>query len=102
MIELVTKDRVKAALRLDGNDDDAALDLLISAASGSVLNYLKSAGSGMIDPNTAPNEVQIATIYLIGVLLRNPDNDTERAFDQGYLPMPVTAILYPLRDPALA
>ncbi|MDF3606327.1 head-tail connector protein [Paracoccus sp. DMF-8] len=102
MVELVTKDQVKAALKLDGNEDDIALDLLIPAASGAILNYLKSSGESIISPSTAPHEVQIATIYLIGVLMRNPDNDTERAFDRGYLPMPVTAMLYPLRDPALA
>ena len=49
-----------------------------------------------------PFEVRAATVLMIGHLMRNPDNNVEGAFDRGYLPMPVTALLYPLRDPALA
>ena len=109
MVELVDIDQVKAALRIDHDDEDAILELLIPAASGAVVNYLKDGADGFVDEDgglipdaVIPPEVMIATIFLVGVLRRNPDNDTEGAFEQGYLPKPVTALLYPLRRPALA
>lgn len=109
MAYLVSLSDVKSALRLDFDDNDPSLTLMIEASSGAVLNYLKSAGSqyvgidGEVLPDVVvPAPIQAATIYLVGHMLRNPDNDTEGAFEQGYLPRPVTALLYPLRDPALA
>ena len=39
---------------------------------------------------------------LVGHFYKEPDGNTEDAFEQGYLPKPVTALLYPLRDPTLA
>jgi hypothetical protein len=47
-------------------------------------------------------DIQMAVILLAGHYYRNPDNDIEEAFERGYLPRPVTAILYPLRDPTMA
>jgi hypothetical protein len=44
----------------------------------------------------------MATILLTGHFYNNPDGDPEHDWEQGYLPRPVTALLYPLRDPALA
>ena len=109
MAWLVSVDEVKAMLRLDGDSHDGLLMLLIPAASGAVLNYLKSGAaafaddSGSVsDPDAVPFEVRVATVLMIGHLMRDPDNNVEGAFERGYLPMPVTALLYPLRDPALA
>lgn len=109
MVWLVSVPEVKAMLRIDGDAVDDALSLLIPAASAAVVNYLKSGASAFIgedgevtDPNDVPFEVRAATAFLVGQLMRNPDNDVEGAFDRGYLPKPVTALLYPLRDPALA
>lgn len=109
MAWLVSVDEVKAMLRLDGDDADELLILLIPAASGAVLNYLKTGADAftdsngtVTDPNAVPFEVRAATVLMVGHLMRNPDNNVENAFERGYLPMPVTALLYPLRDPALA
>lgn len=109
MALLVSIDEVKAMLRLDGDSHDGLLTLLIPAASGAVLNYLKSGADAFVDASgeaynlaAVPFEVRAATVLMIGHLMRNPDNNVEGAFDRGYLPMPVTALLYPLRDPALA
>ena len=106
---LVSLDEVKHMLRIDGDDVDGNMMLMIPAASAAVVNYLKAGASAFIgedgevtDPDAVPFEVRAATVLLIGHMMRNPDNDTERAFERGYLPMPVTALLYPLRDPALA
>jgi len=113
MTSLVTVNRCKAALNIDHTDDDAVkLPLLIAAASGAVINYLKgqaaeimdldAINSSPADLDSVPEEVAMATILLVGQFYREPDGDAEKAFERGYLPMPVTALLYPLRDPAVA
>lgn len=111
MIALVDLETVKSRLRVDGTDQDDDLQGYIYAASKSVLNYLKGNADALLDLDTAgemptgfevPDDIQMATIVLIGYFLRNPDGDPDKAFEPGFLPAPVTAILYPLRDPALA
>ncbi|MNY54474.1 hypothetical protein D3C86_1903520 [compost metagenome] len=47
-------------------------------------------------------EVEAAVLILIGHFYKDRDENADGAFDQGYLPKPVTALLYALRDPALA
>lgn len=84
-------------------DDDALLEMLITAASKSVANYLKSSADPLLpDGAEIPGEVRVATIILVGFLYRSPDQDPDKYFERGYLPAPVTALLYPLRDPAIA
>lgn len=111
MLALVTLEVVKAALLVDTDDDDDTLELLIYAASRSVVKYLKARAEVLLDLDSSgeissgfevPPEIVVATIFLVGTLYREPDGDAEKAFEQGYLPTPVTALLYPLRDPALA
>ncbi|MEY9098885.1 hypothetical protein ABIA24_001794 [Sinorhizobium fredii] len=113
MISLVTLEDCKAALNIDHNDDDnAKLPLLIGAASQAVVRYLKDQAAEIMDLDaiqesppdldSVPEDVAVATIMLVGHFYKEPDGDAEKAFERGYLPMPVTALLYPLRDPALA
>ncbi|MFH5773588.1 head-tail connector protein [Paracoccus sp. NGMCC 1.201697] len=109
MAQLVDLPTVRNYLRISAEDDDTNLAFLIEVASGAVINYLKSAADAWIGDDgevlpdvEIPAEVQGAVVYLVGVLVRNPDNDAEGAWQQGFLPMPVTAMLYPLRDPACA
>lgn len=120
---LITTDQ--ALLQIRGGDevDEDELQEMVDAASAMVLNYLKSAspyvpetdssGEIVVDSNgdtvyttDVRPEVQQATKILVGYLWRNRDEGGEGnsrpTFDRGYLPMPVTAILFPLRDPALA
>lgn len=110
---LVSRERVKTALRIDHSDDDAQLDILISAASRAVARYLKGQAGDLLSINSPPDsppndleavpeDVAMAVIYLTGVWYRNPDNDIEKAWEAGYLPAPVVSLLYPLRDPAIA
>ncbi|MDT4887202.1 hypothetical protein FQZ97_1236280 [compost metagenome] len=47
-------------------------------------------------------EVQSAVLLLVGHLYKDRDENPDGAFEAGYLPRPVTALLYALRDPALA
>lgn len=117
---LVSVERVKAALRYDHSDEDAILEFTIQAASRIVLNYLKMdessfAGSdydtdgdypvesdGVLIGMDAFPDVQAATIFMVGVLRRDPDGAEMDKWERGYLPAPVCALLYSLRDPALA
>jgi hypothetical protein len=43
-----------------------------------------------------------AVLILTGTFLRDPDGvEANDKWEQGYLPHAITAILYPLRDPAM-
>lgn len=113
MTSLVTVARCKAALNIDHTDDDSVkLPMLIGAASQAVIRYLKDQAAEIMDLDaieasppdldSVPEDVAVATIMLVGQWYRDPDGNTDEAFERGYLPKPVTALLYPLRDPALA
>ena len=114
MIELVTLAQVKARLRFDHDTEDADLQGLIYGASAAVMNYLKLDhdaylnSDGTMDLNSdgsydeVPQEVQLATILLVGIMSRDRDGVEADKWQHGYLPMPVMSLLYPLRDPALA
>lgn len=115
---LVTLEQVRRHLRLneedsDGGPDDPDLELKILSASRAVLNYLKSqadefldsGGDVIVDSNgdpVVPYEVHAATLLQVGYLYKDRDENADGAYEQGYLPKPVTALLYPLRDPAVA
>jgi len=115
---LASLSETKARLRFDNDAEDADLTLLIQAASKMVMNYLKAdeslfVGSDFDTDGDWPAdsdgvllgvtpEVSTATIYLVGVLKRDPDGVDTSKWSMGYLPIPVMAMLYPLRDPALA
>lgn len=121
MVMLVSLNQASEHLRRDTSDDDADLTLKIKAASRAVLNYLKTdnphvdfldtAGEVPVDtalnPIGVPEEIQIATLMLIGVFYRdregNQDGGSARvsgaAWQMGYLPPAVMAVLYPLRPP---
>lgn len=121
----VTLERGKQHLNMDHDLDDVLITAYIGAASGAVKNYLKSASPYEVerDSNDDPildsaedpiyvfdssgdkvvkYEVQAAVLLMLGFLYKDRDENPDSAFDRGYLPKPVTALLYPLRDPALA
>jgi hypothetical protein len=121
----VTLERGKQHLNMDHDLDDVLITAYIGAASGAVKNYLKSASpyeverdsndDPILDSSGDPTyitdssgdkvvkyEVQAATLLQLGFLYKDRDENPDSAFDRGYLPKPVTALLYPLRDPALA
>lgn len=112
---LVTLDQAKAHLRVDTDAEDEDLTLRIHAASVAVLAYLKDSalqfteadGSPLVDSSgivPVPYQVQVATLMLVGTLYgsRGEDGGQAAQIQMGYLPPIVTAMLYPLRDPALA
>jgi len=119
MTMLVSLDQAKDHLRIDSDSEDSDLALKIYGASKAVLNYMKSAsvyeperdetGAVVIGPDGLPVysdqvlfEVQAAVLLMLGFLYKDRDVNADNAFEQGYLPKPVTALLYSLRDPALA
>lgn len=104
----ITLAEAKDHLRVDDSEDDNDITLKTHAASGAVRNYLKSAASAYLDADGAviadavPFEVKAATMLMLGYLYKDRDENANGAYEQGYLPKPVTALLYPLRDPAFA
>ena len=119
----VTLERGKQHLNMDHNLDDMLIEAYIAAASEAVKNYLKSASPYEIerDSNDDPildsagdptyvvdssgdklvkYSVQAATLLQLGFLYKDRDENADGAYDTGYLPKPVMALLYSLRDPA--
>jgi len=125
MDEFITLDEARDHLRIDTTDDDNDLRLKIQGASSAVMRYLKtrralwlaeedSNGDPMLDSNGWPVPligsdgqtvinpvIKSATLLMTGYLYRNRSDNEGAAFQQGFLPMPVTALLYPLRDPTV-
>ena len=113
MVMLVSLAQASEHLRRDTDDDDNDLTLKIHAASGAVIAYLKNGATFLDsadevetdsfgDPINVPANVQAATLLLLGVLYRDREGSNESFIERGYLPNAVVALLYPLRDPAMA
>ncbi|MNQ38821.1 Phage gp6-like head-tail connector protein [compost metagenome] len=122
-MKYVTLERGKQHLNMDHDLDDVLITAYIGAASSAVKNYLKSASAYEVerDSNDDPildssgdptyvldssgdkvvkYEVQAATLLQLGFLYKDRDENADGAYDMGYLPKPVMALLYPLRMPA--
>lgn len=125
MLQYVTLQQAKDHLRVDHDAEDNDIELKIVAASSAVKSYLKSASpyeplrdsndTPLLDSNDLPIpeedsngdpilrwEVRAAVLILLGILYRDRDGQEMKDWAPGYLPAPVTALLYPLRDPAFA
>lgn len=105
-MDLVTLDQCKVGLNISDPDQDARIRMYVTAASQAVMLYLKDTSSfvdtaGVVLPDV-PAVARQATIMLVGVMLREPDGDEQKLWQMGYLPPPVTALLYPLRTPTMA
>lgn len=119
-MKLVSLNKGKEHLRVDHDAEDSLIELYIKAASAAILNYLKDGKDSFLDstnldssdevevdssgePVGIPEDVQAATLIMLGYLYKNRDNNdgyaVSGAFGAGTLPLPVTALLYPLRDP---
>lgn len=121
----VTLARGKQHLNMDHDLDDVLIEAYIRAASGAVKTYLKSASpydverdsndDPVLDSSGDPTyiedssgdkvvlpQVEAAVLLMLGFLYKDRDENPDSAFERGYLPKPVTALLYGLRDPACA
>jgi len=117
-MRLITLAQASAHLRRDTEDDDSDLLLKIEAASEMVLDYIGSGAEAWTDSSGLPIEdsngeamdvpkrVQSAVLMLTGYLYRERDasmeNQVPTQWGYGYLPIGVTALLYPLRRPTVA
>ena len=105
----VTLDDAKAHLRVDTDAEDGDIGDKLLSAQAAVLGYLKVAsldalavGSPAAIPAPAEGAIKAATLLMVGYFYRERDSDENHEWEQGYLPRPVTALLYQLRDPACA
>jgi 3',5'-cyclic AMP phosphodiesterase CpdA len=106
---LVSLDHLKKALVVDFDDDDDILQAYLETASAAVLKYLKIDADDLavitgdiVNDDDLPVQAKTAAVMLAGILYRNRDGDPDKEWEQGYLPKPITALLYGLRDPTLA
>lgn len=111
---LVSLEQGKNHLRVDNDDEDEDIELKIHAASELVVGYLKDAANEFLDtsgepevdssltPVGVPYKVRAATLLMLGYLYRDRDGDPDKAYEMGYLPRPVTALLYSMRKPSMA
>jgi hypothetical protein len=96
---LASVEQARARLRLDADFPEADIELALAGASEAVMSYLKYPAN--YETNTAPPNVVNAVLLLAGIFLRDPDGvEAASNWEQGYLPHAITALLYPLRDPA--
>jgi hypothetical protein len=105
---LVSVAEAKERLRITTDAEDADIEALIHGASAAVMNYLGATEAAFADSDasssdglTVPLEVQLAVLILTGTLYRDREGVEAKDWEHGYLPKPVIALLYPLRDPAL-
>lgn len=112
--DLVTLDQARKQCRIDdydsdGGPDDDSLELYISAASRAVLNYLDGAAfldsDGGVIASDIPEDVQLATLYLVAEFFKNREAAQDGAIDAqygyGFLPRPVVSLLYQYRAPVI-
>lgn len=103
---LVTKEQVKAALRIDGTDADADIELKIAQAEDIVLDFIQPKPSPAWTGETVPPRVTAAIILVVGYLYDDsPEAQEALAGLSGAGPVKPSAavsLLWRLRDPTLA
>ena len=98
---LATVEQARFRLRLDEDFPSDDIELAIAGASEAVMAYLKRPAN-YSDDDPAPPQVVNAVLLLTGIFIRDPDGvEANDKWEQGYLPHAITALLYPLRDPAM-
>lgn len=107
-------DHLRLDLEGDGNspesfeDDDRTpeVERKIDEATDAVLTYIKSTVDRLETPwtaDTVPPAIRAAILMTLSWLWEHRgDDETEVAPADGYLPKPVTSLLYRYRDPVLA
>lgn len=115
MKRLVSLADAKLHLRADSSThEDSDIALKIGAASLAVLRYIGDSADAFLDsdgevpvdsagdPVGVPEDVQAATLILLGDLYRNRDGESKAEYEFGVLPRVVVSILYPYRLPSMA
>lgn len=105
-MSLVTLEQVKAALRIDYDDQDVDLTLKIAQAEDIILDFIQPPPDPAWDDSTVPGRVSAAIIMGVGCLL--DDTEEKMAMLSGLSGTdvdpknPIAALLWRLRDPTLA
>jgi hypothetical protein len=110
---LVSLQRVKDALRITTSDDDATLEIYISAASLAVVEYLKAEAGDFIGINSPPDSppddlttvderVVLAVMVMVKYMFDPQSEDAIEKVKHGYLPPIAEMVLYAKRIPTLA
>lgn len=111
-MRLITLEQAKAHLRVTHTAEDTAITEMIEEASDAIVNYLKSSADAFLD--TSENVIEVAVPHVVRRackvqvedFFRNRGGKQEATVPAdhgyGYLAPAVVALLYPLRDPALA
>lgn len=105
-MSLVTLEQVKAALRIDYDDQDLDLTLKIAQAEDIILDFIQPHPDPAWDDSTVPGRVSAAIIMGVGCLL--DDTEEKMAMLSGLSGTnvdpknPIAALLWRLRDPSLA
>lgn len=101
MAAFVTLAEAKANLRVVDTDDDDMLVRQIENASATVLEFLKLVPSPEWDVDTVPEQVRQATILVLKAMY-DGESDILSGLGTGDPANPIVALLYRLRDPAVA
>lgn len=96
MSNLLTMAEARSQLRLEEGDDDAAVALLVAAASEIVLDFVTDEDAEDWTDATAPGEVKAAARLILTELYDN------RGASSDPLSPSVRALLWRHRDPSLA
>lgn len=106
---LVTMAEAKAMLRVDSNDHDPRISLLIAAASANVLQFITEHdpttwldANGEPIPGKVPANIKTATLIMLMTIDRNAEENEGELFDRDHLPKAVESLLFMDRKPTLA
>ena len=103
MFDLVTLEQARHHLRVDeANEPDAAIESLITVASGIVLTHVKApddaaTSEDVWEQDAVPGSVQAATLLVLGDLYDHRQGEGANPLSDAVL-----ALLTPFRTPSLA
>lgn len=115
MTMLVSLREARNHLRVDDDCDDDDITLKIKAASEAVLDYIGADWPWLVDGAPLKDaagdpicsfRVKAAVLFFVGEMYLNRESsqggEVPTQWGYGYLPRPVIAMLYSMRDPAVA
>lgn len=94
-----TLEQVKQHLRYDADDtsNDAVLQAYLEATTVAITGYITAA----VTPANTPL-LRTAQLLYVGYLDQYRNAEAEAPVNGNYLPQPITALLWPLRTPAVS
>jgi hypothetical protein len=110
---LVSLQQAKDHLNEIGDDRDDEITLKIKGASRMIYRYIQDGSVIILESTNEPaqdsegnpivdEDIQTATLMMVGYLMKNKDEDSEKAWELGKFPNAVTAQIYHLRRLSMA